>query len=147
MTTGVYTSGGARKAIYITAAVVFIVLVIIGLITFRSAKVNAEAEEKADQLIAALTAAGLPAPPKQQITRLLGDDGGAVCTHPNESLARATLYSQFTNGAGGPGQRPVIIDSKIVEGEAEILKVYCPDKYPSYQEFVSKLKTADVAKA
>lgn len=146
MTNGVYTGRGARTAIYIGAAVILVVLLIIGLITFRSAKSSAEAETKADELIAALGSAGLQAPPKDQIVRVFGVDGGAVCTHPNASLAKATLYGQMTNGAGGPGQRPVVVDTKLIQGEAQVIKVYCPDKYPEFQAFVSRLKTANVVK-
>ena len=49
--------------------------------------------------------------------RVLGDDGGATCADPNEALSRATLLAQLTNGAAGPGIRPVIADSRVVKGQ------------------------------
>ena len=43
-----------------------------------------QASDKADEFIAALDEAGLTAPSKDQITRVLGDDGGALCDDPGE---------------------------------------------------------------
>ena len=56
--------------------------------------------------------------------------------------ARRILFSQLTNGAAGPGTRPVIADSRIVMGQLLIIKIYCPDELPSFQKFVDNLKTA-----
>ena len=77
--------------------------------------------------------------------RVLGDDGGATCTDPNESLTRAVLLSQLVNGAGGPGARPVIADSRVVRGQLLIIEIYCPEELEEFREFVEDLETDDVA--
>lgn len=71
--------------------------------------------------------------------RVLGDDGGAVCADPNAALSRATLLAQLANGSGGPGTRPVIADSRVVQGELMVIKVYCPEELQDFQEFVDNL--------
>ena len=109
---------GSGRTLYIVVAVVVVVLMVVGLFTFRSAKSTQQAEEKAAQLITALENAGARAPSKEQVVRVLGDDGGAVCDDPNGALSRATLLAQLTNGASGPGIRPVIADSRVVQGRA-----------------------------
>jgi hypothetical protein len=77
--------------------------------------------------------------------RVLGDDGGATCTDPNKALNRAILLSQLANGAGGPGTRPVIADSRVVKGQLLIIEVYCPDQLADFKKFVEDFKTGDVA--
>lgn len=134
-----------RSMLYIGAAVVVVILMIIGLIAFSSARSTKQAEDKADQLIAALQAAGARAPSQDQIVRVLGDDGGATCDDPNQALSRATFLSLLTNGAAGPGIRPVIADSQAVRGQLLIIKIYCPDELEDFQNFVDDLKTDDVA--
>jgi hypothetical protein len=78
---------------------------------------------------------------------VLGDDGGAVCQDPASALSRATLNAQLTNGAAGPGQRPVIADKRVVQGQALIIKVYCPEYIEEFQQVVDDLKFDDVAEA
>ncbi len=129
-----------RRTLYIVLAVVVGVLMVVGLIAFRSAKSTAEAEQKADQLISELQKIGAPTPSKEAVVRVLGDDGGAVCADPNGALSRATLLAQLANGASGPGSRPVIANSKVVQGELLVIKVYCPDELAEFQEFVDGLK-------
>jgi Tfp pilus assembly protein FimT len=126
----------SRRTTNIVIAAVFVVLAIVALLLHRSAKSTAAADDKADQLISELTAAGQQAPSKDQIVKVLGDDGGAVCDDPSSALKRAILYSGLSNGAGGPGQRPVIADSRAVRGELLIIKVYCPQDLPSFSEIV-----------
>jgi len=133
-----------RSVVYIVSVILLVVLAVIGLITFRAARETQQAGEKADQLIAEIEAAGGAAPSREQIMRVLGDDGGAVCTNPNEALSRATFLGQLMNGAGGPGARPVIADSTVVEGQLLIIEVYCPDELADFQEFVDGLETADL---
>jgi len=134
-----------RSGIYITAWVILGALVIAGLVAFRSARETREAQEKADQLIAAIEEAGATAPSKDQIVRVLGDDGGATCENPNDALSRAVLLSQLTNGATGPGGRPVIADSRVFRGQLLIIEVYCPDELDEFQKYVEDLKTDQVA--
>ncbi|MGY0539739.1 hypothetical protein ACW14X_19655 [Nocardioides sp. YJ-D4] len=134
-----------RSWIYITALVVLGVLVVVGLIAFNSARETRNAEEKADELIAALEDAGARTPDKDQIVRVLGEDGGATCEDPNDALSRAILLSQLSNGATGPGARPVVADSRVFQGQKLIIEIYCPDELDDFNEFVDDLETDDVA--
>lgn len=133
-----------RSVTYIVSVILLVVLAAIGLFTFRAARETAQAAEKADQLIAEIEAAGASAPSREQIMRVLGDDGGAVCANPNEALSRATFLGQLMNGAGGPGARPVIADNRVVQGQLLIIEVYCPDELEEFQKFVDSLETSDV---
>jgi Tfp pilus assembly protein FimT len=146
MSTAVETqSKRERNWIYITACIILGALVIAGLIAFSSARETRQAQEKADELIAALQDAGARTPDQDQIVRVLGEDGGATCADPNKALSRATLLAQLTNGATGPGVRPVIADSRAVQGQLLIIEIYCPEELQDFQAFVDDLKTDDVA--
>ena len=134
-----------RMWIYFTAGVVLLLLAVWAVFAFSSARENKRAEEKADELITALADAGASTPDRDQIVRVLGDDGGATCADPNKALSRATLLSLLANGATGPGARPVIADSRAVKGQLLIIKIYCPKELEDFQEFVDDLKTDDVA--
>ena len=134
-----------RSWIYITACVILAVLTLWAIFAFSSARETKRAEDKADQLIAALRDAGARTPHKNQIVRVLGDDGGATCANPNKALSRATLLTLLANGATGPGARPVIADSRAVKGQLLIMKVYCPNELNDFQQFVDDLKTDNVA--
>jgi hypothetical protein len=123
---------------------VLLVLLIVALIAFSSARSNAQAQEKADQLITTLDQAGLPTPSKDQVVRVLGDDGGAICDDPNSARNKAILYGQLVNGAAGPGIRPVIADNRVVQGELAVIKAYCPDQLPEFTEFTDALKLDNV---
>jgi hypothetical protein len=133
-----------RRTLYIVMAVIVAALAVGGLIAYRSAKSTQEAEQKADQLITELQNQGARTPSKDQIVRVLGDDGGAVCAHPDDALNHAIYYGMLTNGAAGPGIRPVIADNKAVQGQLLIMKVYCPDELAGVQEWLNDLKFADV---
>ena len=135
-----------RRVTYIVITVALVLLLIICLVFYRRAEANQEAQDKANQLIAALQQAGVRAVPSQeQIAGVLGDDGGAICKDPASALRQALVFSQLTNGAGGPGIRPVIADSKIFKGELLVIQIYCPDELPQFQQMVEQLKTAGVA--
>jgi hypothetical protein len=134
-----------RWITYVVLGVIFLLLAVVALFVFRSASEGAEAQRKADELTAALTEAGLAVPSRDQIVRTLGTDGGAVCADPGGALGRAALNLSLTNGAAGPGQRPVIADENVVRGLATIIEVYCPDELADFQEYTGKLKFADVA--
>ncbi|MFC9787704.1 Tfp pilus assembly protein FimT/FimU [Rhodococcus sp. NPDC127528] len=134
-----------RTIMYVVVAVTFGLLLVLALIAFSSARSTAQAEQKANQLIAALEQAGAHAPSEEQLVRVLGDDGGAICADPNSALTRATLLSQMANGAGGPGTRPVIVDDRVVKGELLVLGIYCPDQLADFQQFAGNLHTSDVA--
>lgn len=138
------TSRG-RSVIYVVSVIVLVALALIGLFTFRSARQSQQAGEKADELIAEIEAAGGTAPSREQIMRVLGDDGGAVCADPNAALSQAALLGQLVNGAGGPGSRPVIADTRAVQGSLLIIEIYCPDEAAEFQAFVAGLETADLS--
>ena len=134
-----------RSWIYVTACVVLVLMALWAIIAFGSARESQRAQDRADELIGALEDAGARTPDRNQIVRVLGDDGGATCDDPNSALRRATLNSLLTNGATGPGVRPVIADSRAVQGQLLIIEVYCPDELADFQQFVDDLETADVA--
>ena len=135
-----------RRLVYIVITVGLVLLLIICFVFYRSAQSSQQAQDKANQLIAALQKAGVRVVPSQeQIVRVLGDDGGAICKDPASALRKALLFSQLTNGAGGPGIRPVVVDSRIFKGELLVIQIYCPDQLPQFQQMVEKLKTAPVA--
>ncbi|MFD8787436.1 hypothetical protein [Kitasatospora sp. NPDC059599] len=133
-----------HRWIYIGAIVVLVGMMIAGLLTYTQQKATNEAYRKANQLNDALVAKGFAARNPHNIALTLGTDGGAVCDRPNSDLRQGLWLTQLTNGAGGPGMRPVIVDRKILEAGAEVIKVYCPDKLAGYQEQIDDLKTSDV---
>jgi hypothetical protein len=135
-----------RKIVYAVIAGALVLLLVVCLVFYRKAESNQEAQDKANQLIAALQKAGVRAVPSQeQIIGVLGDDGGALCKDPASALGKSILFSQLTNGAAGPGIRPVIADSKVFKGQLLAIQIYCPDQLPRFQQMVEKLKTAPVA--
>lgn len=138
----------ARKShvvTYVVIGIFFLLLTGVAMFSFLSAREDQRATEKASQLSAELAAAGMRVPTSEQIARSLGDDGGAVCADPGNALRRGVLYGMLTNGAAGPGQRPVIVDNNVLHGQLLIMKVYCPQYVERLQEVVDDLKTANVA--
>jgi hypothetical protein len=126
---------------------IFLFLAVIALFVFQSAKEGAAEQAKADELTAALTEAGMTAPSKDQIVRTLGTDGGAVCAaDPGSGVLRAAVNAHLSNGAGGPGQRPVIAPSTAVEGIRIIIEVYCPENLDEFNEYADGLKFDDALK-
>ena len=134
-----------RSWIFIAVLVLLAVITLAGVLAFSRGVNDAQAQNKANELINALTEVGARTPDVDQVARVLGDDGGATCENPNEALSRAVLLSQLTNGATGPGQRPVIADSRVVQGQLLIIQIYCPDELDDFKDFVGDLKTDGVA--
>ncbi|WP_235915435.1 hypothetical protein [Puerhibacterium puerhi] len=133
-----------RRVVYWAALGLLVLLAVVALLMFRAARTTTEAQEKADQLIAALEDAGAQAPSQEQIVRVLGDDGGAACQDPGNALRKATLLAQLTNGASGPGTRPVVADSRVVQGQLLIVQIYCPDELQEFEDTVASLELQDV---
>jgi hypothetical protein len=131
-----------RFLIYLVSGVLFVLLAGFGVIRYHGKKETEQASEKAQQLQAELSAAGMRVPSTDQIARVLGDDGGAICHDPDDALRRSTLYGMLTNGAAGPGQRPVLVDNKILQGQLMIIKVYCPQYLDAFQGVIDDLKDA-----
>jgi hypothetical protein len=132
-----------RRITFIVLGVIFTILLIVALAVFRSAKSSVASRSKADQLATSFTKTGLPEPDRDQIIRTLGEDGGAVCSNPDAALKQAVLNGLLVNGAGGPGQRPVLADRKALQGEALIIQTYCPEELPAFTEYVANLDLSD----
>ena len=135
---------GERIVLYGVAAALLVVLAVVATVAWRGAREDREAEAKADQLLAALEEVGARTPNRDQVVQLLGTDGGTVCADPTAALTRAAYMAQLTNGAGGPGTRPVIADSDLVQGGFAIIAIYCPDQLSEFEEFADDLRTADL---
>src|SRR4051812_20156986 len=135
-----------RPWLYVVAMVLLILLALVGFLSFKTARDTPQAVGKATPLTPELTAAGahLTATP-QEIARVLGEDGGAVCADPNSALRRAVFYDSIANGAGGPGMRPVITDKRLLKGQLAIIKVSCPNELKDFQRFVDSLQTTNTA--
>ena len=140
------SSDRERRTLYIVVGAVLAVLLVIALFTYSSGKSSQQADQKANELIAAFTKAGAHAPSKDAIVRVFGDDGGAVCNDPASALRKAILFDRLTNGAAGPGIRPVIVDRRAVRGQLLVMGVYCPDELPELQETIDSLKTDNTVK-
>jgi hypothetical protein len=138
---------GEQRVMYFFVGAVVVTLMVLGLILYDGAQDNQEAQAKADQLVQEFEAAGLPVPENtDQIVATLGTDGGAVCANPANALGKATLHDSLTNGASHVGRRAVIVDRRIVQGEALILQTYCPDELAAYQEKIDALKYDETIK-
>jgi hypothetical protein len=143
-----YTPNSGDKFIYWVAGGLVLVLVVIGLISYRGAKQDDEANAKAGQLIAVLRHAGVERlPSTNQVARVLGTDGGSVCQDPSNGLRKATLFSMISNGAAGPGMRPIITDSRLLRGQLAVIAVYCPDELENFRNFVDDLRTGNVVRS
>jgi len=135
-----------RRITYVVVAAVLIALLILGLVVHDQAERNAASKEKADQLIALFQMQNLPVPDRDQIIRTFGDDGGAMCEDPGNALNKAIRDGLGSNGAGGPGQRPVFIAQRTIEGEKLAISVYCPSQLPEFQKYTDGLNLDDVVK-
>ncbi|MET9210517.1 MULTISPECIES: hypothetical protein [unclassified Nocardia] len=135
-----------RRWIYITAGVLLVVFALIGLLTFSEIRESTQATTKAEQLHNDLVAAGLPAPEPQVIADALGEDGGSVCQDPSSPLIKAKYQASITNGAAGPGQRPVIGPRDTTQAVALTIAVYCPDRLSDYLSHLDTLKLDDTTK-
>jgi hypothetical protein len=134
-----------RMLTYWIIGAVVLVLFIVALIARRTNEKTEAAQAKATQLQQAFIKAGLPPPSTEQIVNVLGEDGAVVCQDPKAALSRAIHYGVSTNGAGGPGLRPVYTPRQLVTGAELVLTVYCPEKLPEFQENVDDLKLSDTA--
>ncbi len=132
-----------RIILYGVIGVLLVVVAAIGVASWRGVQETRAAQEKADRLMAALGEIGAHVPDRDQIVRVLGTDGGRVCADPSGALNRAAQLGGLSNGAGGPGSRPVIADSLVVQGELAIIAIYCPGELSEFQEFVDGLRTTE----
>ncbi|MFI5545823.1 hypothetical protein ACIA6E_18865 [Streptomyces sp. NPDC051815] len=130
-----------HRWIYIGAIVLLVAFVVVGLLQYKAVRDTNQAQEKANRLADELAAAGFTRPDPTTLARALGEDGGIVCEDPASALKSALWKQNLSNGATGPGQRPVIADRRTVEAEALVLKVYCPDTLQRIQSELKDLKT------
>ncbi|MGW6392516.1 hypothetical protein ACWFR1_18855 [Streptomyces sp. NPDC055103] len=135
-----------HKWVYWGAIVILVGLAVTGVIRYADVRRNSVTLSKANQLQEELVKAGYSAPDTETIERLLGTDGGQVCEDPGNALKTALWKIQQSNGATGPGMRPVISDSKAVEAERIVLQVYCPDQLDEFDEALDDLKTDDTVR-
>ncbi|MCX5391713.1 hypothetical protein [Streptomyces sp. NBC_00094] len=135
-----------HKWVYWGAIVLLVGLMVTGLIQYAAVRTNNQTQSKANELQEELVKAGYPSPDTDTIERLLGTDGGQVCEEPGNALKTALWKIQQSNGATGPGMRPVISDSKAVEAERIVLQVYCPDQLDEFDEALDDLKTDDTVR-
>jgi hypothetical protein len=125
---------------------IVLILCIIALFTYSAGKQNEQAQQLAVELTQKLERAGFTAPDQDILVRTPGDDGGAVCDDPADALRKAAQNDMLTNGADFVGRRPVIVDRRILLGEALILETYCPDELEPYRDRIAELKTDDTIK-
>lgn len=136
-----------HRWIYLGAIVVLVGMVIVGLVQYRAVKRDNQTAAKADELAEELAKAGYPVPDQETTEFLLGTDGGDVCEDPGSALTKAlSRLQQLSNGATGPGSRPVIADSAAIGAERIVLQVYCPDKVDDFDESVEDLKTDETVR-
>lgn len=132
--------------VYIAVAAVFVVLLVIGLAAYRTEKRTAAAEQKAEQFITELQAAGFDIRDEERAqdvaVTLFGDDGGRMAEDPNSAFLRGMLATRLATGSGVV-MRPVIADRRMFLAQEIALSVYAPDKLPEFREFVEDLKTGD----
>jgi len=132
--------------LYVLLGVILVGLVIWGVIANRGRQDTRAAQQKAQRLQHEFEAARLPTyPDTREVARTLGTDGGAVCDTP-QTLARSVLKLQLSNGAAGPGQRPVRVAALTLQGELLIIKTYCPEKLSEFRKFVNDLNYAEVVR-
>jgi hypothetical protein len=132
-----------HRFIYLGSAVVLVALLVAGLIGFSQAGTSVSANDKANRLATQLEAAGYPVPDHGVIVRTLGTDGGLLCTDPGNSLVVSQAKIALSNGAGGPGQRPVISDDLAINAAELAVSVYCPDQLGAFKKAYGDLKYAD----
>jgi hypothetical protein len=132
-----------HRYIYLGAAILLVVLLVGGLIGFSQAGDSISANQKADQLATQLEQSGYPVPNHGTIVRTLGTDGGLLCTDPGNTLIVSAAKVALSNGAGGPGQRPVISDDIAINAAELAVSVYCPDQLGAFKKAYGNLKYAN----
>ena len=139
-------SDPGMRWIYWVIGGLVLILCVIGLITYNTNKESERAVQLATELTQKLEKAGYTAPDQDILVRSLGDDGGAVCDDPAGALRVAILHDQLSNGADFVGRRPVIVDNRVIAGEALILQTYCPDELQKFRDKFNDLKFDDTIK-
>ncbi|MEU1207088.1 hypothetical protein [Nocardia sp. NPDC005825] len=133
-----------RRMVYLAVGVSLAAIAVAGVIVFQQTRSHDDdSMSKARELSSRLEAAGLAAPDPTTIADTLGKDGGLVCQDPSSPLIKARYRASISNGASGPGARPVIADDDVLKATALAITTYCPDELASYLKSVGDLKTGD----
>jgi hypothetical protein len=134
-----------ERTIYWIVGGIFGVLLIVMLVAWNYDRQNAEADEKAQQLITAYEEAGLRAPDQDQIARTLGDDGGQVCETADSELVQG--YWKLRLMIGGEFYvRPTSLPGTVRDGLSLVVDVYCPEKRPDIEDFFEGWDFEDVVR-
>lgn len=140
------SSGGHRDTgllvMWVVIALVVVGLAIAGVARYRYRSETSEAVDKAAQVAAEWEALGINVPSQDFLVRLYGTDGGILCLIAPDDVAKGLYLMQLSNGAAGPGQRPVIVRETAIAAERAMLEVYCPDRIAAFDEIVNDLKLA-----
>ena len=135
-----------HRILYLILGAAFVVLTAVAAIAYHQARADQQDLGKAKELQARFTAAGLPLPMDlNDIARMFRGDGGAVCANPDSALQQARWQQDMSNGADGPGQRPIISDRDIALADTLIIDTYCPSKLPDFRSKINNLKLDDTA--
>ncbi|ROZ98038.1 hypothetical protein [Gordonia sp. OPL2] len=132
----------SHKAIYWTVGGVLAVLLVVMMVAWDHNRDNAEAVAKADRLIAAYDANGIPTPlDARQVAEIFGDDGGTVCAAAGSETALGHLKTQI--GVGGEFYvRPIVLTENVFQGLRLIVEVYCPENIDTVREFIADQRYA-----
>jgi hypothetical protein len=154
---GVYTDEGASKRnrviTYVVLGVIFLILAIVAMGTFRAAQESREARDMATQLQQEFKAAGLPEPNVDQAVLQFGTDGGIVCAAAaNEPTARAQLADRLATAAGNPGARAVGAPglgagNQVVTALQQVIKVYCPQYMNDFVSYINGLRLSKTSQS
>jgi hypothetical protein len=140
------TKTHGHRILYFILAAVFVALTVIASIAYYRNRVDQQAQDKAGELQSRFAAARLPLPmDRGDIARMFRTDGGAVCANPDSALQKARWQQDMSNGADGPGQRPIISDRDIALADLLIIDTYCPGKLARFKSIVDDLKLDDTA--
>ena len=121
-----------------------VVLAVITVVMFRSARQEGRPQEKADELIQALEDAGVDVQrTPEQIAGVLGDDGGAVCANPNDALeprgpARRSRTAPAAPAAGRSSPR-----TRSCRASCSSSRCTAPTSVEEFQQFVDSLELTD----
>jgi len=132
-----------ERIIYAVVAVVFVALLVWGLAAFHEHRMTKEAGAKAGQLIAKFEEMGWSPTEEQvavardQIVSTLGTDGGTICTTARAGARQGVVNLSLAMNAGSPGARPLIVGVKVLEADASVIEIYCPDAWGEFRAFMA----------
>ncbi len=136
----------SHRTLYFVLAGVFVAVTAVADIAYYQHRVDQQDRDKATELQARFAAAGLPLPlDPDDIARMFRTDGGAVCADPDGALQQARWQQGMSNGAAGPGQRPIISDRDIALADTLIIDTYCPSKLADFRSKIGKFTFDDTA--